>query len=111
MLTLGLIINPLAGIGGSVGLKGSDGPEVVAEAFSRGAQCKSGKRARLALDVLLGIKDQIKIITCPQAMGENLVADMGFDFQLLDNISTISTSADDTCQAAQQLLDKKVDII
>ena len=111
MLTLGLIINPVAGIGGSVGLKGSDGPDIVEEAFSRGAQCKSGERTRLALDVLLEIKDQIKIITCPQAMGENLVADMGFDFELLDNISTVNTSADDTCKAAQQLLDKKVDII
>ncbi len=111
MLTLGLIINPLAGIGGSVGLKGSDGPDIVEEAFSRGAQCKSAERARLALDVLLAIKDQIKIITCPQAMGEDLVSDLGFDFQVLENIATINTSADDTCKAAQQLLDKKVDII
>jgi len=111
VLTLGLIINPLAGIGGSVGLKGSDGPDIVEEAFSRGAQCKSAERARLALDVLLAIKDQIKIITCPQAMGEDLVSDLGFDFQVLENIATINTSADDTCKAAQQLLDKKVDII
>jgi len=111
VLTLGLIINPLAGIGGSVGLKGSDGPDIVEEAFSRGAQCKSAGRARLALDVLLAIKDQIKIITCPQAMGEDLVSDLGFDFQVLENIATINTSADDTCKAAQQLLDKKVDII
>ena len=111
VLTLGLIINPLAGIGGSVGLKGSDGPEVVKEAFLRGAECKSSARAKLALDVLAEIKDQVTIITCPQSMGENLVAEMGFDYQVLDNISTKSTSADDTCQAAQQLLDKKVDII
>ena len=111
VLTLGLIINPLAGIGGSVGLKGSDGPEVVKEAFLRGAECKSSARAKLALDVLAEIKDQVTIITCPQSMGENLVAEMGFDYQVLDNISTESTSADDTCQAAQQLLDKKVDII
>ena len=59
MLTLGLIINPLAGIGGSVGLKGSDGAEIVKEAFSRGATCKSSERTRLALNVLTAIKDQI----------------------------------------------------
>jgi predicted polyphosphate/ATP-dependent NAD kinase len=111
VLTLGLIINPLAGIGGSVGLKGSDGAEIVKEAFSRGAKCKSSERARLALDVLLVIKHQIKIITCPQSMGENLVAGMNFDYQVLDNIAITNTSADDTCKAAQQLLDKKVDII
>jgi predicted polyphosphate/ATP-dependent NAD kinase len=111
VLTLGLIINPLAGIGGSVGLKGSDGAEIVKEAFSRGARCKSSERAKLSLEVLMAIKDQIKIITCPQAMGEDLVAQMGFDYQVLDNIASVNTSADDTCKAAQQLLDLKVDII
>ena len=61
VLTLGLIINPLAGIGGSVGLKGSDGPDVIKEAFLRGAECKSSPRAKLALDVLVSIKDKIRI--------------------------------------------------
>lgn len=111
VLTLGLIINPLAGIGGSVGLKGSDGAEIVKEAFFRGAQCKSSIRAKLALEVLLGIKAKIKIIACPQSMGENIVADMGFDYQVLTDISIKNTSAEDTCKAAQQLLDQKVDII
>jgi predicted polyphosphate/ATP-dependent NAD kinase len=111
VLTLGLIINPLAGIGGSVGLKGSDGAEIVKEALSRGAQCKSSERAGLSLSVLVPIKDQIKIITCPTSMGENLVANMGFDYQVLDNIALVNTSAKDTCNAAQQLLDRKVDII
>ena len=111
MLTLGLIINPLAGIGGSVGLKGSDGAEIVKEAFSRGARCQSSERAKLALQVLLPIQNQIKIITCPQTMGETLVAEMGFSYQVLGNISAEHTSAQDTCNAAQQLLDQKVDII
>jgi predicted polyphosphate/ATP-dependent NAD kinase len=111
VLTLGLIINPLAGIGGSVGLKGSDGAEIIKEALSRGAQCKSSERAGLALSVLLPIKEHIEMITCPKSMGENLVANMGFNYQVLDNIALGNTSAEDTCKAAQQLLDRKVDII
>lgn len=111
MLTLGLIINPLAGIGGSVGLKGSDGPEVVEEAFSRGAQCKSAERSRLALRVLLPIQDQIQIVTCPANMGENLVVELGFNHQVLAGISVENTSDLDTKNAAKQLLDQQVDII
>ncbi len=111
MLTLGLIINPLAGIGGSVGLKGSDGPEVVQEAFSRGAQCKSAERTRLALQVLLPIQGQVKIITCPGNMGEELVDDLGFNYELLTDIPQENTTAHDTQMAAKQLMDQKVDII
>ncbi len=111
MLTLGLIINPLAGIGGSVGLKGSDGPEVVKEAFSRGAVCKSAERAKLALDVLVSLQGKIKIVTCPNAMGENLVRDMGFQFSVVNGIASKNTSAQDTQKAAAELLASKVDII
>ncbi|MEH6448809.1 MAG: ATP-NAD kinase family protein [Oleispira sp.] len=120
MLTLGLIINPLAGIGGRVGLKGSDGADIVKEAFSRGAQCQSVLRARLALDVLSEIKHKVKIITCPDSMGEDLVKALGFQYEVLPRLSKhdmsnqdspLETSARDTCEAAKQLLNNKVDII
>lgn len=115
MLTLGLIINPLAGIGGRVGLKGSDGADIVKEAFSRGAQCQSVIRTRLALEVLSEIKHKVKIITCPRTMGEYLVKELGFQYEVLTSISNKSmieeTSAKDTCAAAKQLLSKRVDII
>jgi predicted polyphosphate/ATP-dependent NAD kinase len=115
VLTLGLIINPLAGIGGRVGLKGSDGADIVKEAFSRGAQCQSVIRTRLALEVLSEIKHKVKIITCPRTMGEYLVKELGFQYEVLTSISNKSmieeTSAKDTCAAAKQLLSKRVDII
>lgn len=115
MLTLGLIINPFAGIGGSVALKGSDGLAIVEEALARGAQLKSGDRTRLALEVLLPLKDTIKIITCPGAMGEDLVASLGFQHEVLSNITdsnqSNNTSAEDTKKAATQLLEQRVDII
>ena len=44
-----VVVNPFAGLGGAVGLKGTDGPDSVAEALRRGAQAKSGERARVAL--------------------------------------------------------------
>ena len=36
MLRIGLLINPFAGIGGAVGLKGSDGADIREEALKRG---------------------------------------------------------------------------
>src|SRR5690606_9315586 len=38
LLTVGVLVNPFAGIGGAVGLKGSDGAETRAETLRRGAR-------------------------------------------------------------------------
>ena len=55
MKKLGLIINPIAGMGGSVGLKGTD--NTAAEAFRRGAVPRAGDRAKAALSELLPVKE------------------------------------------------------
>jgi predicted polyphosphate/ATP-dependent NAD kinase len=51
-MRIGLVVNPNSGLGGAVGLKGTDGPDTVAEAFRRGAVPKAGARARIALERL-----------------------------------------------------------
>ena len=48
---LGLIVNPLAGLGGSVGLKGSDG--MAEQALALGAVPMAQQRARQSLEQLL----------------------------------------------------------
>ena len=47
---LGLIVNPFAGLGGTVALKGSDGAEIVARALAAGAQPLAGLRAARAME-------------------------------------------------------------
>ena len=61
MKKLGLIINPIAGMGGSVGLKGTD--NTAAEAFRRGAVPRAGDRAKAALSELLPVKGEILVYT------------------------------------------------
>ncbi|MYW00514.1 ATP-NAD kinase, partial [Streptomyces sp. SID3343] len=53
VVRVGLVVNPIAGIGGSAGLKGSDGAAVQREALARGARSRSGERAAAAVRALL----------------------------------------------------------
>ena len=111
MLTLGLIINPFAGIGGAVGLKGSDGPLVVEEAFKRGAKQKAQERTRVALEPLLAVADRIRFLTCAGDMGEALLKDMGFPYQLVDFTPDYPSSAEDTQRVAQLLTEQQPDVL
>ena len=112
MLTLGLIINPLAGIGGAVGLKGSDGAEIVAEALARGAEKKAVLRTRQALEVLLPLRDQCEFLTCPGDMGARLLTGLGFSFSLLPLVlPDTDTTAEHTRIAAAAMLEAGVDLL
>jgi predicted polyphosphate/ATP-dependent NAD kinase len=114
MFKLGLIINPLAGLGGSVALKGSDG--VALQALEKGAVPKANLRTQIALNEIVDLKDQLHIITCPNNMGESSVKQLGFSYDLIDftfNDGSIleDTSAEHTKQAAQIIREMGVDLL
>ena len=67
---LGLIVNPIAGMGGAVGLKGTDGAHILEKALSLGAVPRSPLRAREALAALKGVTDGVRVLTCAGEMGE-----------------------------------------
>ncbi|WP_223670439.1 ATP-NAD kinase family protein [Kangiella shandongensis] len=102
MFTLGFIINPFAGIGGKVGLKGSDGEAIRTEAFARGAKPQAVERARVALESLLDYQDKLEVLTASGDMGENLLQDMGFNYQVVHDSREPSTF-EDTIEAAKTM--------
>lgn len=106
---LGLIINPVAGLGGSVGLKGSDG--LVEEALARGAIPQSENRAKVALRELLGMKDSVTVYTGPGSMGQTLAAELGFACVVMDNARTGATTAEDTRALSRWLQEQGMDLI
>ena len=91
---MGLIINPVAGIGGSVALKGSDG--VVQRAQQLGATPQAQQRTRAALETLKNIRDQFRVYTAAHDMGETLCRDLGFAVTVVVQNNAGETTATDT---------------
>ncbi len=108
---LGLIVNPIAGIGGRVGLKGSDGSDIRSKALALGAEPRAGERAGQALGKLDPIKDDLLVLTYPGEMGENIDASIGFEVRVIGSIDKGNTTAADTINAARDMLELDADLI
>ena len=109
MKKLGLIINPIAGMGGSVGLKGTD--NVLAEAVKRGAFPQASAKVVRAFDCLLPLKNSFTLITSEDTMGEEILNKMGFECEAVYKPGSQNTTADDTIKAAKIIAEKNVDIL
>ncbi|MDH0896216.1 MULTISPECIES: ATP-NAD kinase family protein [unclassified Pseudomonas] len=100
---LGLIINPLAGLGGPAALKGSDG--VAAEALARGAEPRAAERTRIALECLRPVAERLAFVTFPGAMGADLLGELGYAHRVLGSLGAGPTTAEDTRAAVRALQD------
>jgi len=108
---LGLIVNPYAGIGGSVGLKGSDGDDIRAEAFARGAETRAIERMHRCLEKLQPFAHKLQIYCYAGDMGEAAVATTGLHYSLVGFALNNPSSAQDTQAAVNALVKESVDII
>lgn len=111
MKTVGLIVNPVAGMGGKVGLKGSDGPEVLRLARELGATPEAPRRVGQALAAFSRSRTPLEWITCPGAMGEDSCRRAGLDPLILGSTKGRETTWEDTERAARQLSAREVDLL
>ncbi len=111
MFKLGLIINPYAGLGGSVGLKGSDGEAIRDQALARGAEPRAQARVKRALEVIGDYRQHVKIYCFAGDMGETAALAAGFICELVGAAKHSPSAADDTTAAAEALLQLGVDLI
>jgi len=108
MRKIGFVVNPIAGMGGAVGLKGTDGR--VQEARDRGAVPLSPARALRFLASVRG--DDLFFYTAGGVMGEDVLLECDrFSFKVVSSPSHSDTTGEDTCQACNAMIREGVDLI
>jgi predicted polyphosphate/ATP-dependent NAD kinase len=108
---IGLIVNPIAGMGGRVGLKGTDGADVLERALARGAVPIATERADRALARLHDRCAEVRVVAACGRMGADLAEAHGFDTEVLPGGGGAVTTAEDTRLAAAELARRQVDLI
>ncbi|WP_136716053.1 ATP-NAD kinase family protein [Halorientalis salina] len=109
MRRIGVVVNPIAGMGGRVGLKGTDGK--VAEAREKGAEPRAPDRAREALERLHELGPETELLTYGGRMGAEPAREAGFDPTVVGRPSGEETTAEDTRAAVRALLAEDVDLV
>jgi len=107
-MRIGLVVNPVAGMGGAVGLKGTDGPGIVAEARSRGAVERAGPRTCEALALLAARVPGAELIVAPGALGADWAGGLALSLQPIE-MPLLTGTARDTKTAVAAMGD--VDLI
>lgn len=108
MKSVGLIVNPVAGMGGSVGLKGTDG-DMYEKALAKGAEPVSPLRTAEFLDHL-GRRDEIRLLVAPGSMGADHADAANIDFEAVGELPEAPTAAD-TKRIAVQLVEAGAEIL
>ena len=119
MLTIGLLINPAAGVGGPAAMKGSDGSEAQARARELGVAPQAITRARTTFAELAGLyaskpQSLCRIITLSGSMGEDALTDLplgSFSIDILSEPQIPEVSTASTTRAGVEALAPLVDLL
>lgn len=114
--TVGFLVNPIAGMGGRVGLKGTDG--VLSRAIALGAKPVSPRRAEEMLRRFKEVQSDVGQVgyrlgwlTCSGVMGGDILSRVGIaGYEVVCKVGS-DTTAKDTKRACEEFLDRNVDLI
>jgi predicted polyphosphate/ATP-dependent NAD kinase len=107
--TVGFIVNPVAGMGGAVGLKGTDGKQILEKAISLGAKPIAAQRAEAYL-AELAEADDLHLVVGAGSMGEMEAKRCGLTYQAIGDCKKQTTS-EDTQNMAMTMVTKGVDLL
>ncbi|MEP6391161.1 MAG: ATP-NAD kinase family protein [Halioglobus sp.] len=112
-LHVGLVVNPLAGLGGSLAMKGSDGEELRSRIkdLSQEQRARSQQRVKRALENLVSLEG-VRFSTWCGSMGESVVRDLDVSANILGSPTQEKlTSSEDTRAAVAGLVAADIDIL
>lgn len=108
--TIGFIVNPVAGMGGAVGLKGTDGMAILTQAIALGAKPIASQRAETFLSQLTAAKGSLKLIVGAGDMGQNQTEKCGFSCKAVGE-NKKDTCSEDTQNIAKSIVGAGVDLL
>ena len=108
--TVGFIVNPVAGMGGAVGLKGTDGKAILTQAIALGAKPIATQRAETFLIELSLAKQNLKLIVGAGNMGKRQAEKCGFTSSVIGE-SKKETTSEDTQFIAKGIVAAGVDLL
>jgi len=97
-------------MGGAVGLKGTDGKEILNKAIALGAKPVASAKAEIFLSNLSSAKEHIKFLVGAGEMGQFQAKQLGLTCQVVGEAKT-QTSPKDTQIIALQMKESKVDLL
>jgi predicted polyphosphate/ATP-dependent NAD kinase len=109
-MRLGLVVNPIAGIGGRLAFKGSDDVALVAAARGRGEAPIAPARATEALRPLAALDAGLDVLAYAGEMGAQEALDAQLKPTVLGSTGPV-TSARDTRAAAAAMADRNVELL
>jgi predicted polyphosphate/ATP-dependent NAD kinase len=107
---LGFLVNPVAGMGGAVGLKGTDGTRTLREARKRGATPVSPRRAHEFLERFVQMGQSVELLVAPGAMGVEIAKGVRIKFETLGRVVG-NTRSKDTIRVSRLMKRHKVDLL